>query len=148
MKQLLHILTVLAMLGALVIPVAPQTSKRTAAIRALLDAQVAAWNNGDIAGFMDGYERSQQTVMVSGDNVMRGWQTIHDRYKRNYNSREKMGTLTFSNLEITLLGSDAALAVGSWHLKRAGDEPHGRFTLVFRRTKNGWKIIHDHTSSA
>jgi len=125
-----------------------KNAKRTDAIRAVLDAQRDAWNRGDIEGYMDGYERSEQTVFVSGDNVTRGWQTVLDRYKKNYNTREKMGTLTFSDLEITLLGKDAAVVLGRWHLQRANDEPHGRFTLAFRRTKQGWKIFHDHTSPA
>ena len=123
-------------------------ARMLAAIRAVLDAQRDAWNRGDIEGYMDGYARSADTVFVSGDNVNRGWQTVMDRYKKNYNSREKMGTLTFSDLEITLVGNDAAIVLGRWHLKRANDEPHGRFTLVFRNTKRGWKIVHDHTSSA
>jgi uncharacterized protein (TIGR02246 family) len=125
-----------------------KNAKTIAAIRAVLDAQRDAWNRGDIEGYMDGYERSEQTVFVSGDNLTRGWQTVLERYKKNYNTREKMGTLTFSDLEVTLLGKDAAVVHGRWHLQRANDEPHGRFTLVFRRTKQGWKIIHDHTSSA
>src|SRR5882672_1621913 len=127
---------------------AKQNRRITTAVRAVLDAQREAWNRGDIAGYMDGYARSTDTVFVSGDNVTRGWQTVLDRYKKNYDSREKMGTLTFSDLEITPLGNDAAIVLGRWHLQRAKDEPHGRFTLIFRRTKQGWKIIHDHTSSA
>jgi len=123
-------------------------ARMLAAIRAVLDAQRDAWNRGDIEGYMDGYARSADTVFVSGDNVNRGWQTVLDRYKKNYNSREKMGTLTFSDLEITLVGNDAAIVLGRWHLKRANDEPHGRFTLIFRRTRQGWRIVHDHTSSA
>jgi beta-aspartyl-peptidase (threonine type) len=59
-----------------------------------------------------------------------------------------MGTLTFSDLQITLLGPDSALALGSWKLDRARDQPHGRFTLIFRKTPDGWRIVHDHTSSA
>jgi ketosteroid isomerase-like protein len=73
---------------------------------------------------------------------------VLDHYKKSYDSREKMGLLTFSDLEFTSLGNDAAVVVGRWHLQRAKDEPHGRFTLIFRKTKQGWKIIHDHTSSA
>jgi len=123
-------------------------ARMLAAIRTVLEAQRDAWNRGDIEGYMDGYARSPDTVFVSGDNINRGWQTVMDRYKKNYNSREKMGTLTFSDLEITLVGNDAAIVLGRWHLKRASDEPHGRFTLIFRNTKQGWKIVHDHTSSA
>ena len=124
------------------------TTKQIGEIRAVLDAQRDAWNRGHIEGYMQGYARSKDTIFVSGDNVTRGWETVLERYKRNYNSREKMGTLTFSDLETTLLSKDAAIVVGRWHLQRANDEPHGRFTLIFRRTKQGWKIIHDHTSSA
>ena len=117
-------------------------------VRAVLEAQRDAWNRGDVEGYMDGYARSEDTVFVSGDNVSRGWQTVLDRYKKTYNSREKMGTLTFSDLEITPVGNDTAIVLGRWLLKRANDEPHGRFTLILRRTKQGWKIVHDHTSSA
>jgi ketosteroid isomerase-like protein len=123
-------------------------------IRAVIRAQQEAWNRGDIDGFMNGYARgsrqsgSDSTTFVSEDTVTRGWQTVRDRYKKKYSDREKMGTLTFSDLEITPLGKDAAIALGRWKLKRAKDEPRGRFTLIFRRTSDGWRIVHDHTSAA
>jgi ketosteroid isomerase-like protein len=120
----------------------------TAAIRAVLDAQAAAWNRGDVEAYMDGYDRSPKTEFVGGDSITRGWQEVLDRYKQKYDSREKMGTLTFTDLEINILSSDAALVLGRWRLKRANDEPHGTFTLLFRKTKAGWRIVHDHSSSA
>jgi ketosteroid isomerase-like protein len=123
-------------------------SKTESAIRAVLDAQAAAWNRGDIEGYMDGYDRSPDTEFVGGDSISRGWQTVLDQYKKRYNTREKMGVLTFSDLEITVLSKDAALVLGRWHLKRANDDPHGTFTLLFRKTKAGWRIVHDHSSSA
>lgn len=116
------------------------------AIRSVLDAQRDAWNRGDIEGFMDGYERSDDIIFMSGDNLTRGWQTVLDRYKKNYDTREKMGVLTFSDLDVDLLNDNTAVVIGRWSLKRANDEPHGRFTLIFKRTKKGWKIVHDHTS--
>ena len=127
-----------------------QTSnqKAEAEIRAVLEAQAAAWNRGDVEAYMDGYDRSPKTEFVGGDSITRGWQEVFDRYKKRYDTREKMGTLTFSDLEITVLGDDAALVLGRWRLKRASDEPHGTFTLLFRKTKAGWRIVHDHTSSA
>jgi len=124
------------------------SDKSSAAIRAVLESQAAAWNRGDIEGYMDGYDRSPKTEFVGGDSITRGWQEVFDRYKQRYDSREKMGTLTFSDLEINLLSKDSALVLGRWRLKRANDEPHGTFTLLFRKTKTGWKIVHDHTSSA
>jgi ketosteroid isomerase-like protein len=116
------------------------------AIRAVLDAQRDAWNRGDIEGYMDGYDRSEKTEFVGGDSISRGWQTVLDRYKKKYDSREKMGTLTFTEVEITLLSKDAALVLGRWRLKRTSDEPNGTFTLLFRKTKAGWRIVHDHSS--
>jgi uncharacterized protein (TIGR02246 family) len=125
-----------------------QNEKAINEIRAVLEAQAAAWNRGDIEGFMQGYWKSEETVFVSGDTVTRGWQTVLERYKRGYDSPAKMGQLTFSELDIKMLGKDAAIALGHWQLKRANDNPHGRFTLIFRRTKDGWRIVHDHTSAA
>jgi ketosteroid isomerase-like protein len=138
----------LAEIPASALPPQKQDAKSEAAIRAVLDAQRDAWNRGDLEGYMDGYDRSPQTEFVAGDTITRGWQTVLERYKKSYNTREKMGVLTFSNLEITLLSKDAGLALGRWHLKRASDEPHGTFTLLFRKTKAGWRIVHDHTSAA
>jgi uncharacterized protein (TIGR02246 family) len=125
-----------------------QHVKSISAIRAVLNAQVAAWNRGDLEGYMDGYERSPDIVFVSGDRVTRGWKTVFDRYKRTYDTREKMGVLTFSDVEITMLGKDVAIVLGRWQLKRSKDEPRGRFTLLLRNTRAGWRIVHDHTSSA
>jgi uncharacterized protein (TIGR02246 family) len=123
-------------------------AQTAAAVRAVLDAQAAAWNRGDVEGYMDGYERAETTTFVSGDSVTRGWQTVLERYKKSYDTREKMGTLEFSDLDIKPLSPFYAQATGRWKLTRAADTPHGRFTLIFRRTDRGWRITHDHTSSA
>lgn len=120
--------------------------KAASAIKAVLDAQAAAWNRGDLEGYMDGYDRSPNTEFVGGDTITRGWQTVLDRYRKKYDSREKMGVLTFSDLETQILSKNAALVLGRWRLKRASDEPHGTFTLLFRKTKAGWRIVHDHSS--
>jgi ketosteroid isomerase-like protein len=116
------------------------------AIRTVMDAQVAAWNRGDIEGFMQGYWNSPQLIFVSGANVTRVWQPTVERYKKSYDSRAKMGILTFSDLEIEVLSKDSAVVLGSWSLQREKDKPGGKFTLIFRKFKDGWRIIHDHTS--
>ena len=119
-----------------------------AQIRSILSAQQDAWNRGDIDGFMNGYARSRSTIFVSEDAVRRGWETVRARYKKKYSDRAKMGLLTFSDLEITPISFNAAVVLGRWKLKRAPDRPHGRFTLIFRKSVNGWRIVHDHTSAA
>ena len=111
-----------------------------------MDAQTAAWNRGDVDGFMLGYWNSGDLVFVSGDGVTRGWQPTLDRYKKNYNSREKMGALKFSDLDINVISKNAAVVLGSWALTRANDNPKGKFTLIFRKLSGGWRIVHDHTS--
>ncbi len=127
--------------------VSAQNDKASAAIRKVMDDQAAAWNRGDIEAFMSiGYWRSEKLTFVSGTKVTRGWQPTLDNYKKSYDSRAKMGMLTFSDLEITLLAKDAAVVLGSWSLKRETDAPGGKFTLTFRKFKEGWRIIMDHTS--
>ena len=127
---------------------AQQTETAIAQIRSVLQAQQDAWNRGDIDGFMNGYARSPSTVFVSEDTIRRGWQTVRDRYKKKYPSRTKMGTLKFSDLEITPLSPGSAVATGRWKLKRANDQPHGRFTLILKHLPEGWRIVHDQTSAA
>ena len=117
-------------------------------IRDVLAAQAKAWNRGSIADFMNGYARSPNTTFVSGDEVTRGWETVRARYARKYDDRTKMGNLQFSEIEISQLSTDAAVIIGRWRLQRAQDTPHGRFTLIFRRFPEGWRIVQDHTSSA
>src|SRR4051812_6233352 len=96
---------------------ASSTENAATEIQTVLKMQQEAWNRGDIDAFMNGYWRSEETVFVSGDEVTRGWQKVLDRYQKKYSDRAKMGTLTFSNLEITPLSNDAAVALGGWKLK-------------------------------
>jgi ketosteroid isomerase-like protein len=117
-------------------------------IRHVLDDQVAAWNRGDIPGFMEGYDKSESTTFV-GATVTKGHAQVLANYIKRYPARENMGTLKFSELEIRALGADYAAVIGRFHLDRAakaGGEASGLFTLIFHRTAKGWRIIMDHTS--
>ncbi len=144
MKNLLLLFTFILLFAASVS--AQSKNERIAAeIRKVMDAQVAAWNAGDIDGFMRGYWNSPDLIFVS-TTVTRGWQPTIDRYKARYDSRAKMGTLAFTDLEFNVLSKDSAAVLGSWALAREADNPKGKFTLIFRKFKDGWKIVHDHTS--
>ncbi|HMS09476.1 MAG TPA: DUF4440 domain-containing protein [Pyrinomonadaceae bacterium] len=144
-RQLLNPVVIVALLILMASAVSAQESNAQLAIRKVMDDQAAAWNRGDVEGFMQGYWKSEKLTFVSS-RVTRGWQQTLDNYKRSYDTREKMGTLTFSDLEITMLSKDVALVLGSWSLKRANDAPGGKFTLIFRKFKEGWRVVHDHTS--
>ncbi len=126
-----------------------KADKEIEAVRAVIEAQQAAWNRGDIEGFMNGYAREEGITFLSGDTLTRGWQTVLERYRKNYDSRAKMWTLAFSELEFKPLSPFYTMVTGRFQLTREnGETPHGRFTHIFRRTTGGWRIVHDHTSSA
>lgn len=113
----------------------------------LLERQVEAWNRGDVDGFMGGYWKSEGTSFSGANGVTRGWQGLHDRYKRIYPDRATMGKLTFGKIEVTPLCADAAMILGEWHLEREQKPVGGVFTLVARKFPEGWRIIHDHTDA-
>ena len=123
-------------------------------IRAAMDAQVAAWNRGDIPAFMKSYEDAPDTTFI-GQQLRKGFQPILKRYQQSYSTTEQMGTLTFNDLEVRLLpsscgGAEYAVVTGKFHLQRAtkgeATKDDGMFSLVWHKGSHGWKIIVDHTS--
>jgi ketosteroid isomerase-like protein len=117
-------------------------------VRTILDQQVADWNVGNIESFMRGYAEADDTRFASGGDVTHGWRAVLDRYRKKYPDQAAMGKLTFSDVSVTVLSPDAALAFGAWRLERADSKPSGLFTLLFRKDKSGWRIVHDHTSAS
>jgi len=143
--------TVLLLAALVAAPLAPSArADDTAAVHALLEAQVAAWNRGDLESFMAGYWRSPDLMFCSGATVTKGWDATLERYRKRYQAEgREMGELRFDALEVQLLGKDAAFARGEYRLRmKDGQQPHGRFTLVLRRIGSAWRIVHDHTSAA
>jgi ketosteroid isomerase-like protein len=128
-------------------PASSAASDHTA-IRKVLDAQVAAWNRGDITTFMQGYENAQSTTFV-GKSVQHGYANVLARYQKSFGSNEQMGSLNFTDLEITPLDPQISTVIGRYHLTRTptgGGDASGIFSLVFKKTPAGWKIVLDHTS--
>lgn len=128
---------------------APLLHAQTDQINLMLNSSVEAWNRGDLVAFVSDYEDSFETTYVSRE-VIRGRKAILDRYRRNYPTREAMGTLAFSNVEVRPLTGDLALVTGEYYLKRSaagGADARGRYTLLVRRMGTEWKIIHDHSSA-
>ncbi len=125
---------------------ADQTSDEQQRIQALLEAQVQCWNRGDIDGFMETYWKSEKLTFSGGGKTTRGWTATRDRYKARY-PRDKMGTLKFDQLETSLLSDGVALVLGRWYLDQQGPQVEGNFTLVLKKFDDGWKIVHDHSST-
>jgi uncharacterized protein (TIGR02246 family) len=133
---------------------APKMSDE-AQIRAAIDAQVTAWNSGDIPAFMSSYEDSPDTTFVGATSVNKGFKPILERYKANYANKDQMGKLTFTDLEVRLLptssgATEYAVVTGKFHLDRTAKgtatKDDGIFSLVWRKGPGGWKIVLDHTS--
>lgn len=120
-----------------------------AAIQDVLDRQVRAWNHGDLPGYMDGYARSPHLVFTSGGDIRLGWQNALVHYQKRYADDPKgMGVLAFTVDSIDPVGPDGAVVLGHWQLTDTLNAGHGVFTLVLARRPEGWRIVHDHTSSS
>ncbi len=118
-------------------------------VRAEIAREADAWNRGDLDGYLRGYERAATTTMIGGKDPLRGWDAIAARYRDKYGDRARMGHLTFSELEVRPLAAGVALAIGRWALERqasAGGPVGGWFTLTLKKTRDGWRIVVDHTS--
>ncbi len=120
------------------------------AIRAVLHAQMDAWNHHDLDAFMAGYWKSPELTFFSGATETKGWEPTLERYRRAYQSAgHSMGTLSFTDLRVEPLSADAAFVRGQFHLVMPdGKQPHGVFTLIFRKFPEGWRIVHDHSCAA
>src|SRR5512143_3673930 len=117
------------------------------AIRAVLSAQQAAWNRADLAAFMAGYLRDDSLVFTSGGKIRHGWQETYDKYRAKYGGApDTMGKLDFEVLSVQALGADGAIVLGRWKLTGTPNAAGGVFSLGFARTREGWRIVHDHTS--
>jgi uncharacterized protein (TIGR02246 family) len=118
------------------------------AIKQVLIDQEDAWNRGDIPTFVQGYANSPETTFI-GKTVRKGWQDVLERYKQSFPTKEAMGKLDFSEIQVRMLGADHAVVTGRFHLARTaagGGDASGVYSLVFEKEAEGWKIILDHTS--
>ncbi|RSK41071.1 YybH family protein [Hymenobacter perfusus] len=128
-------------------PTAAQTGAARQAILQVLTTQTAAWNRGDVAGFMQGYWQNDSLVFIGKSGLTYGWQRTLDNYRRSYPDAAAMGQLDFSNLRIQPLSPEAAQVIGRWHLARpAAGDLQGHFLLVFRRINGQWVVVADHSS--
>jgi uncharacterized protein (TIGR02246 family) len=128
---------------------APAEDEAKKQVRAVLDAQVAAWNKGDLDRFLEGYWDDPGLTFFAGGNVSKGLKAVRERYQKRYKAEGKeMGKLSFSEMEVFILGEKEALVRARWQLEMKKDKPGGLFTLWMRKLPGGWKVVHDHTSAA
>jgi ketosteroid isomerase-like protein len=127
----------------------PSAMATRRAITQVLATQTAAWNKGDIPGFMASYWHSDSLVFIGKKGLTYGWQPTLANYRKSYPDAAQMGQLDFGNLHITPLAAEVAQVVGRWHLARPGaaaGDLQGHFLLIFRRIGGQWVIVADHSS--
>ena len=149
----LFAVTTLALLmtaGALsTVAQATTNSSEKTAILAMLNKQAADWNRGDLEAFATGYKNSPD-ILFMGRTIRRGYDQMLDGYRKSFPTREAMGTLTFSNLEVQPLDDHFATVTGRFHLERTaagGGNAGGFYLLVVEKTSSGWKIVRDDTTN-
>jgi len=116
------------------------------AVRQVLRDQEAAWNKGDLEGFMAGYWKSDSLQFMSPRGINRGWQATLDGYKKGYPDVAAMGALQFEILQVTALSPANFLVTGKYHLTRVSGNLDGVFTLVFKKANGRWVVMYDHTA--
>ena len=121
-------------------------SKDESAIRKILDDQTAAWNRGDIDGFMKGYWESDSLMFIGKSGVTYGWSNTLKNYKKNYPDTAAMGKLAFTLIQVKKLSIEYYHVTGKWLLKRSIGDIGGHYTLLFRKINGRWVIISDHSS--
>ena len=126
--------------------IAISQSKDEVAIRKILAIQNNAWNNGNINEFMQGYWQSDSLMFIGKSGITYGWVQTLANYKKGYPDTAAMGKLAFDILQVTPLAKQYYFVVGKWFLKRSMGDVGGHFTLLFRKIKNKWVIVADHSS--
>jgi ketosteroid isomerase-like protein len=116
------------------------------AIQSILDNQTKFWNKGDLTNFMAGYLQSDSLVFIGKAGPTYGYANTLANYKKSYPDTSHMGKLHFDIVSIKPLNTDHYFVIGKWYLERTVGNVNGIFTLILRKTKDGWKIIADHSS--
>jgi ketosteroid isomerase-like protein len=110
-----------------------------------MEQQVASWNSGNLDGFMKYYWHSDGMTFHGGKRRLQGWETLNSMYIETY-SGARRGVLEFSGLEINVLSPESAYVLGDWKVELPDTVRQGKFTLIWRKTSDGWRIVHDHSS--
>ena len=134
------------LLAILIVQISFAQNSDVTTIQSILDNQTKAWNNGDLDAFMVGYLNSDSLVFIGKSGPTYGYKNTLANYKKGYPDKSHMGNLHFDIVSIKPLNEDHYFVIGKWHLTRTVGNLNGIFTLVFRKTKKGWKIISDHSS--
>jgi ketosteroid isomerase-like protein len=142
MKKIFYLLLLLITISSTL----SAQSKDELTIRKALNEQLAAWNAGDVNRFMLTYWTSDSLMFIGKNDITYGWQNTLESYKKGYPDTTAMGKLDFDILHVKRLSVLYFFVVGKWHLTRSIGDVGGHFTLLFKKIKNKWVIVADHSS--
>ena len=115
---------------------------------AQLDRAASDWNRGDLEGFLSDYAPESTTTFVDGLRARHGFAFIRGNYARWFAPGARRDSLHFEEVEARRLSPTLALVTARFILQRGGTiSSSGPFTLVLERRSEGWRILHDHSSS-
>ncbi len=136
-----------------VTPPTPAASRTTAPrkpediVKATLQAQAAAWNEGDLDAFMATYWKSDELKFISDGAVSKGWSATMKHYRDVYVDENGLGRLALEKLDVEMVTDDVAVVTGRFNLARNTGASTGSFSLVMRRMGGVWRIVHDHSNT-
>jgi beta-aspartyl-peptidase (threonine type) len=120
----------------------------TRAISAQLDRAAGDWNRGDLNAFLSDYAPESTTTFIDGRRAREGFGFIRDNYAPRFAPGARRDSLHFEELKVRGLSPTLALVTARFILQRGAQvTASGPFTLVMERRPEGWKILHDHSSS-
>jgi uncharacterized protein (TIGR02246 family) len=126
---------------------ATERKQTEVAIRDVFEAGCAAWNRGDLDGYLSSYWDSDKTLWVSGGSLWRGRKAIFEAYKSRFSTPQQMGQITLAELEIEVLTDTDAIAFGRWRLVVEDKSSNGFFTVQLKKIEGAWLIVSDHSST-
>lgn len=121
-------------------------SKDEMYIRNAMHEQMEAWNAGNVEKYMQLYWQSDSLMFVGKTGITYGWNKTLLNYKKAYPDTISMGKLDFTIIEIKRLSVLYFYATGKWHLTRTIGDLEGHYTLLFKKVKDKWVIVSDHSS--
>ncbi len=143
-KFILCLFLFVAMLSQVKAQSGTEASPKAAAIIAAMKNSENDWNTGNLDNFMKMYTDSSTMMYPTGPV---GLSTIRNLYQTKYfNGKMPKQNLHYSEMKVTMLGENYALLTGKFTLSgNSLPERSGVYSLVMVYTKDGWKILHDHS---
>ena len=112
------------------------------------EAQMAAWNRGDIEGALALYLDTPDILWVSRAGADRGFAPFAADMRAEFAGHpEAMGTYAGEVLDALPLGPDHVALVLRWQITRDGTRLYGGVsTQVWQRIDGHWRIVLEHAS--